>query len=61
MGAYRPSSVIDFVEGRPVEIEAIWGEPLRSAIKAGADMEKLNDLYQSIKALDEDRTKVLDS
>ena len=61
MGAYRPSSVIDFVEGRPVEIEAIWGEPLRAAIKAGADMEKLNDLYQSIKALDEDRTKVLDS
>ena len=60
MGAYRPSSVIDFVEGRPVEIEAIWGEPLRAAIKAGANMEKLNDLYQSIKALDEDRTKVLD-
>ncbi|MBT17302.1 MAG: hypothetical protein CMO59_15185 [Verrucomicrobiales bacterium] len=61
MGAYRPSSVIDFVEGRPVEIEAIWGEPLRSAIKAGADMKKLNDLYHSIKALDNDRTKVLDS
>ena len=61
MGAYRPSSVIDFVEGRPVEIEAIWGEPLRAAIKAGADVEKLNDLYHSIKALDDDRTKVLDS
>ena len=61
MGAYRPSSVIDFVEGRPVEIEAIWGDPLRAAIKAGTNMEKLNDLYHSIKALDEDRTKVLDS
>ena len=61
MGAYRPSSVIDFVEGRPVEIEAIWGEPLRAAIKAGANMENLNDLYHSIKALDDDRTKVLDS
>ena len=53
--------VIDFVEGRPVEIEAIWGEPLRAAIKAGTNMEKLNDLYHSIKALDEDRTKLLDS
>ncbi|MHB8086551.1 MAG: 2-dehydropantoate 2-reductase, partial [Dehalococcoidia bacterium] len=31
MGAYKPSTMIDFVEGRPMEIEAIFGEPLRRA------------------------------
>ena len=29
MGPYRPSSLIDFLEGQPVEVEAIFGEPLR--------------------------------
>jgi 2-dehydropantoate 2-reductase len=31
MGAYRPSTMIDFVEGKAMEIEAIFGEPLRRA------------------------------
>jgi len=31
MGPYRPSSMIDFVEGRPVELEAIWKLPLKTA------------------------------
>jgi 2-dehydropantoate 2-reductase len=31
MGAYKPSTMIDFVEGRAMEIEAIFGEPLRRA------------------------------
>jgi len=29
MGPYKPSSLIDFLAGKPVEVEAIWGEPLR--------------------------------
>ncbi|MGB0744308.1 MAG: 2-dehydropantoate 2-reductase, partial [Opitutales bacterium] len=29
MGAYQPSSLIDYLDGRPVEVESIWGEPLR--------------------------------
>lgn len=29
MGAYKPSTLIDYEGGRPLEIEAIWGEPLR--------------------------------
>jgi 2-dehydropantoate 2-reductase len=45
MGGYRPSSMIDFVEGRPVEVEAIWGEPLRQAKQAGLAMPKLEMLY----------------
>lgn len=35
MGPYRPSSMIDYVEGREVEYDAIWGEPLRRALAAG--------------------------
>lgn len=31
MGAYKPSAMIDFLEGRTMEIEAIFGEPLRRA------------------------------
>jgi 2-dehydropantoate 2-reductase len=29
MGPYKPSSLIDFLAGKPVEVDAIWGEPLR--------------------------------
>lgn len=50
MGPYRPSSMIDFVEGREVEVEAIWGEPCRQAKAAGASvghMEMLLWLIQS--------------
>ena len=32
LGAYKPSTLIDFEAGRPLEIEAIWGEPLRRAL-----------------------------
>ena len=52
MGAYKPSSLIDFENGRPLEIEAIWGEPLRRATAAGAKMPRLEELYSSLQALD---------
>ena len=51
MGPYRPSSMIDFVEGRPVEVEAIWGEPLRRAEAAGAKVPLIKALYQEILSL----------
>ena len=35
MAAYRPSTMIDFVEGRPMEVEAIFSEPLRRASALG--------------------------
>jgi len=38
MGAYRPSSMIDYLQGRDVEVEAIWEEPLRRAEQAGAEL-----------------------
>jgi len=45
MGAYRPSSLIDFLDGKAVEVEAIWGEPLRRARAAGVPMPHLERLY----------------
>lgn len=51
MGPYRPSSMIDFVEGREIELEAIWGEPLRRALAAGAEMPELSRLYLELRQL----------
>lgn len=49
MGPYRPSSMIDFVEGRAVEVEAIWGEPVRQAQDAGAAVPEMSALYHEIR------------
>lgn len=51
MGAYRPSSLIDFQAGRAVEVEAIWGEPLRRAQAAGVAMPHLEKLYARLREL----------
>lgn len=48
MDAYRTSSMIDFVEGREVEVEPIWREPLRRAIAAGVPMPALEKLLARI-------------
>ena len=57
MGPYRPSSLVDFLAGRPLEIEAIWGEPLRRAQAAGAAMPRLALLYALLRRIDADRTR----
>jgi 2-dehydropantoate 2-reductase len=51
MGAYQPSSLIDYLAGREVEVEAIWGEPLRRAQAAGIAMPHLEKLYTRLKQL----------
>jgi len=50
MGPYRPSSLIDFVEGRDVEVEGIWGEPLRRGQAAGVAMPETEKLVAEIKS-----------
>lgn len=50
MGAYRPSSLVDFLAGREVEIEAIWGEPLRRAQATGAHVPELVRLYEELRS-----------
>jgi len=49
MGAYRPSSMIDFIEGREVELAPIWEEPLRQAKAAGVEMPCSERLLDRIK------------
>jgi 2-dehydropantoate 2-reductase len=50
MGPYKPSSLVDFLAGREVEVEAIWGEPLRRAQAAGVAMPRLASLYARLRA-----------
>ena len=49
MGAYKPSSLIDFVAGRPVEVSAIWGEPLRRGQAKGVEMGRLACLHSLLR------------
>jgi 2-dehydropantoate 2-reductase len=55
MGAYKPSTLLDFEAGRPLEIEAIWGEPLRRAVAAGAKMPRLEVVHSLLNSLDRAR------
>jgi len=53
MGAYRSSTLIDHLAGRRLEIEAIWGEPLRRAQAAGMEAPQLEKLYCQLVRLDQ--------
>jgi 2-dehydropantoate 2-reductase len=56
MAVYRPSTMIDFVEGRALEVEAIFGEPLRRARALGVATPHLELLTALMRALDSART-----
>jgi len=51
MTPYRTSMKIDFDEHRPMEIEAIFGNPLRAAQAAGAKSPILETLYRQLQFL----------
>ena len=55
MAAYRPSTMIDFVEGRPMEVEAIFGEPVRRARALGVETPYTALLAGQMRALDDRR------
>lgn len=48
MGPYKPSSLIDFLSQKAVEVDAIWGEPLRRAEKNGVQMPELKKLHSQL-------------
>jgi len=48
MGPYQPSSLVDFLAGNAVEVESIWGEPLRRAREHGVATPELEKLYFEI-------------
>ena len=52
MRPYAPSMKLDFDRGNPMEIESIYGEPLRAARSAGIEMPETEALYHELKALD---------
>jgi 2-dehydropantoate 2-reductase len=56
MGAYRSSMQIDFEKGRPMEVEAIVGEPLRRAQRAGLTVPRLEFLYGILSRLNDRKT-----
>jgi 2-dehydropantoate 2-reductase len=55
MARYRPSSLIDYQEGREVELEPIWGEPLRQAAEAMLVMPQVAKLYDQLNSLSQNR------
>lgn len=52
MGAYKSSMQVDRQAGRPMEVEAILGEPLRVARRAGVKTPILEMVYRLAKAVD---------
>jgi 2-dehydropantoate 2-reductase len=52
MKPYRTSMKIDFDEKRPLEVDAIFGNPLRKAELAGVNLQQIRCLYQQLKFLD---------
>ncbi len=55
MGGYKPSTLLDWEAGRPLEIEPIWGEPSRRAVAAGGQMPRTEMIYALLKQLDHNR------
>jgi 2-dehydropantoate 2-reductase len=54
MGAYKASTLVDFEQGRALELEALFLEPLRQAKNAGAKvprMEALGRVLQQLNSL----------
>jgi 2-dehydropantoate 2-reductase len=55
MAGYKPSTLSDWEAGRPLEIEAIWGEPIRRAIAAGGNMPQTEMIYALLKQIERKR------
>jgi 2-dehydropantoate 2-reductase len=48
MGDYKPSTLLDFLAGKPLELEPIWGEALRRAQAKGVPAPRLQSLYAAL-------------
>ena len=51
MKNYLPSTLLDHLAGRPLELDAIWGEPYRRAFNAGAEVGRMEMLYYLLRSL----------
>jgi len=52
MPDYRPSMYLDFLEKRPLELDAIYAKPLAAALNAGYEMPRIRALYQALAFID---------
>lgn len=52
MGDFKTSTLVDHLAGRPLEIESIWGEPLRRGKSLGVAAPRLETLYHQLVSLD---------
>lgn len=52
MKPYRTSMKIDYDESRPLELEAIFGNPIRAAEQAGIKLPQIEVLYRMLKFVD---------
>lgn len=50
MGPYKPSTMVDHLAGLEIEIDSIWGEPLRRARRAHLSTPHLAALHERLKA-----------
>ena len=55
MGPYRASTLVDFERGQPLELAALFLEPLRRARAAGVPVPRLEALCAVLRALDRDQ------
>jgi 2-dehydropantoate 2-reductase len=55
MKPYRTSMKIDYDESRPLEVEAIFGNPIRVAEQAGIKWPQIGVLYRMLKFMDAQR------
>lgn len=56
MGAYRPSTMIDFLEGKTMEVESIFGEPLQRARMLNVPVPQLTLLTALLRSLNSKRS-----
>jgi 2-dehydropantoate 2-reductase len=60
MGPYKPSTVLDFERGQPLELEALFLEPLRQARKSRVEVPRLERLCEVLCQLDPGRPGACD-
>lgn len=54
MGSYKASTLVDWEQGRALELESLFLEPLRQAKKAGAKVPRLESLCRVLQQLNTD-------
>jgi 2-dehydropantoate 2-reductase len=52
MASYKASTLIDFEQGRPLELESLFFDPLRRAQRAGVSVPRLTALCAALKKVE---------